>query len=90
MASLLRYTSPVLRSSMSSSAAFASSPLKQATFNGARAYSSAKSQSLKETFAAKIPSEVEKIKKLRKCVVVAYLCLRSDNSNYRVGDMAQK
>ncbi|KAK4967572.1 citrate (Si)-synthase [Elasticomyces elasticus] len=66
MASLLRYTSPVLRSSMSSSAAFASSPLKQATFNGARAYSSAKSQSLKETFAAKIPSEVEKIKKLRK------------------------
>ncbi|KAF2156188.1 putative citrate synthase, partial [Myriangium duriaei CBS 260.36] len=59
MASSMKLTSSVLRN------AATASPLKQASWTAARAYSS-KATSLKETFAAKIPENVEKVKKLRK------------------------
>jgi len=64
MSSALRVStvaSSVLRSSVSST----SFALKRAGF---RYYSSVKPKTLKETFAAQIPGEIEKIKKLRKCV----------------------
>merc|ERR1712063_42761 len=48
-----------------SSAFRAAAPLRTTAFNGLRCYSS-KTQSLKETFANKLPGEIEKIKKLRK------------------------
>jgi citrate synthase len=64
MATALRFTSSALRSSLKTSAA---SPWRSAAvFNGLRSYSTSKTQSLKETFAAKLPGEIEKIKKLRK------------------------
>ncbi|THX88964.1 putative citrate synthase [Aureobasidium pullulans] len=56
----MRVGSSALRASMA-----APSTMRQAALNATRAYSS-KSTSLKETFAAKIPGEIEKIKKLRK------------------------
>ncbi|KAG9782939.1 putative citrate synthase, partial [Aureobasidium melanogenum] len=56
----MRVGTSALRASMA-----APSTLRQAALNATRAYSS-KSTSLKETFAAKIPGEIEKIKKLRK------------------------
>ncbi|KAF2755178.1 citrate synthase [Pseudovirgaria hyperparasitica] len=62
MASSLRLSSSALRSSVSASAA---APWRTAAFNGARSYS-AKTASLKETFAAKVPEEIEKIKSLKK------------------------
>ncbi|QRC96856.1 citrate synthase [Parastagonospora nodorum SN15] len=43
----------------------AAAPLRTTAFNGLRFYSS-KTTSLKETFANKLPGEIEKIKKLRK------------------------
>ncbi|KAG9384627.1 Citrate synthase mitochondrial [Pyrenophora tritici-repentis] len=43
----------------------AAAPLRTTAFNGLRCYSS-KTTSLKETFANKLPGEIEKIKKLRK------------------------
>jgi len=39
---------------------------QSAAINGMRCYSSAKAKSLKETFAEKLPGEVEKVKRLRK------------------------
>jgi len=54
MATALRFTSPAFRSSLNTSAA------------ALRSYSTGKTLSLKETFAAKLPGEIEKIKKLRK------------------------
>jgi len=60
MASAIRISQAALRSSLAStSKSFA---VKRAGF---RYYSSAKPKTLKETFAAKIPGEIEKIKKLR-------------------------
>jgi citrate synthase len=59
MASALRLSSSVLRATP------INAPLRSAAFNGLRAYSS-KTTTLKETFAAKLPGEIEKIKKLRK------------------------
>ncbi|KAK2751368.1 citrate (Si)-synthase [Onygenales sp. PD_40] len=62
MATSLRLGSAALRTS-----SFASKPVVQsAAVNGLRFYSSAKTQSLKETFAEKLPAEIEKVKKLRK------------------------
>ncbi|KAF2671773.1 putative citrate synthase [Microthyrium microscopicum] len=61
MSSSLRLASSALRLSKASTA----SPLRTAAFNGLRAYSSGKTTSLKDTFAAKIPENVEKIKKLK-------------------------
>ncbi|GAB7340678.1 hypothetical protein MBLNU457_7069t1 [Dothideomycetes sp. NU457] len=59
MATSLRLTSSVLRNATAT-------PLRSAAvFNGARAYSS-KTTSLKDTFGAKIPENIEKVKKLRK------------------------
>ncbi|CAF9935198.1 MAG: citrate (Si)-synthase [Heterodermia speciosa] len=62
MATALRFTLPALRSSTitapTSIRLFASSSI--------RYYSSAKPKTLKETFAEKLPGEIEKIKKLRK------------------------
>lgn len=43
-----------------------STAARLAACNGVRCYSTAKTQSLKETFAAKLPAEIEKVKKLRK------------------------
>ena len=56
MASALRLTS----------AFRAATPLRTTAFNGLRCYSTGKTTSLKETFANKLPGEIEKIKKLRK------------------------
>jgi citrate synthase len=42
--------------------------VQSAAFNGLRCYSS-KAKSLKETFADKLPGEIEKVKKLRKYVL---------------------
>lgn len=58
----LRLASSGLRKSV----AGLSSPSRSILFNGARCYSSAKEKSLKDTFADKLPEELEKIKKLRK------------------------
>ncbi|KAF2462347.1 citrate synthase [Lineolata rhizophorae] len=63
MASALRFTSPVLRASFNASATI---PLRAAAYNGLRTYSTAKTKSLKDTFADNLPGEIEKIKKLRK------------------------
>ncbi|PGH06013.1 citrate synthase, mitochondrial [Blastomyces parvus] len=61
MAASLRLGSSALRAS------FVSKPVVQSTaFNGLRCYSSAKTKSLKETFADILPAEIEKVKKLRK------------------------
>ncbi|PGH23146.1 citrate synthase, mitochondrial [Polytolypa hystricis UAMH7299] len=60
MASSLRLGSSALRTS------FISKPIVQsAAYNGLRCYS-AKTKSLKETFADKLPAEIEKVKKLKK------------------------
>ncbi|KAN0072584.1 Citrate synthase-like protein [Elaphomyces granulatus] len=62
MASSLKLGTSVLRSS-----SFAMKPaMHSAAFNGLRCYSTGKAKSLKETFAEKLPSEIEKVKKLRK------------------------
>ncbi|MCJ1357319.1 MAG: citrate (Si)-synthase [Icmadophila ericetorum] len=52
--------------SLRSSVTGATCPTRSVVFNGIRQYSSAKPQTLKETFAAKLPAEIEKVKKLRK------------------------
>ncbi|KAI9886052.1 MAG: hypothetical protein M1823_002125 [Watsoniomyces obsoletus] len=62
MASSLRITSSALRPSLLSTNA----PTRSIAWTGLRCYSTAKTQTLKETFAAKIPGEIEKVKKLRK------------------------
>ncbi|OJD14014.1 citrate synthase, mitochondrial [Emergomyces pasteurianus Ep9510] len=62
MATSLRLASSALRSS-----SFASKPIvHSAAFNGLRWYSSAKTKSLKDTFADILPAEIEKIKQLKK------------------------
>ncbi|PYI30855.1 citrate synthase citA [Aspergillus indologenus CBS 114.80] len=62
MASTLRLGTSALRSS-----GMAAKPVVQsAAFNGLRCYSTGKAKSLKETFAEKLPAEIEKVKKLRK------------------------
>ncbi|CAF9913444.1 MAG: hypothetical protein GOMPHAMPRED_007917 [Gomphillus americanus] len=53
-------------SSLRTSLQLATVPTRSIALNGARCYSSAKAKSLKDTFAAKLPEELEKIKKLRK------------------------
>ncbi|OMP85299.1 Citrate synthase, mitochondrial [Diplodia seriata] len=58
MASTLRLGSSALRASTRA-------PARSAAFNGLRCYSS-KTTSLKDTFAAKVPEEQEKVKKLKK------------------------
>ncbi|PVH98733.1 putative citrate synthase [Periconia macrospinosa] len=58
MASSLRLSASAVR--------FAAPRRSAVAFNGFRSYSTGKTQSLKETFAAKLPGEIEKIKKLRK------------------------
>ncbi|KAL8825340.1 MAG: hypothetical protein Q9191_004477 [Dirinaria sp. TL-2023a] len=62
MATTLRLSRAALRSSVVNSV----SPMSKTAFNGVRCYSSSKTKSLKETFAEKLPGEIEKIKKLRK------------------------
>ncbi|KAL8879271.1 MAG: hypothetical protein Q9192_008267, partial [Flavoplaca navasiana] len=62
MATALRLSRPALRSAISPSF----TPIRSIAINGSRNYSSAKTQSLKETFAEQLPGEIEKIKKLRK------------------------
>ncbi|MCJ1462327.1 citrate (Si)-synthase [Pseudocyphellaria aurata] len=62
MATALRASHAALRFSLRS----ARSPAPSMVSIGARYYSSAKTQTLKETFAEKIPGEIEKIKQLRK------------------------
>ncbi|KAF1810046.1 mitochondrial citrate synthase-like protein precursor [Eremomyces bilateralis CBS 781.70] len=61
MATAMRLSSAVRNASMARSAA----AWKVGTVSGARFYS-AKSATLKETFAAQIPGQIEKIKKLKK------------------------
>ena len=60
----LRLASSLVRSSLSASPA---APLRCVPFTSLRCYS-AKTQTLKETFAAKLPGEMDKIKQLRKSV----------------------
>ncbi|KAI9894805.1 MAG: citrate (Si)-synthase [Vezdaea aestivalis] len=62
MASASRLSTSVLRTRLSTSA----SSTRTVAFAGARCYSSAKTQTLKERFAEKLPEELEKVKKLRK------------------------
>lgn len=59
MASSLRIGTTALRSSIAK-------PVQTAAFNGVCCYSSAKTKSLKDTFADNLPAEIEKVKKLRK------------------------
>jgi citrate synthase len=61
MASALKLGTSTLRSSIAAKPA-----VQSAAFNGLRAYSTGKAKSLKETFADKLPGELEKVKKLRK------------------------
>ncbi|KAI9836189.1 MAG: hypothetical protein M1819_001526 [Sarea resinae] len=62
MASSLRIGASALRSSVTAT----TSPARRIAFNGLRCYSSAKTQTLKERFAEKVPEEIEKVKKLKK------------------------
>ncbi|KAI9681743.1 MAG: citrate (Si)-synthase [Trizodia sp. TS-e1964] len=58
---------PVLRAGVRTSlSTLRSSNSRIVPSNAFRCYSSAKTQSLKETFAEKLPAEIEKVKKLRK------------------------
>ncbi|KAI9669961.1 MAG: citrate (Si)-synthase [Alyxoria varia] len=63
MAHSLRVGGSILRSSVRANAA---NPLRATTWASTQCYSTGKSKSLKETFAEKLPGEIEKIKKLRK------------------------
>lgn len=62
MATAFRFSNAALRPALSS----IRSPANSIAFNSLRCYSSAKSMTLKDTFAEKLPGEIEKIKKLRK------------------------
>ena len=61
MATALRFSGTALRQSLTP----AISPVRSIVFNSLRCYSSSKTATLKETFAEKLPGEIEKIKKLR-------------------------
>ncbi|MCJ1382672.1 citrate (Si)-synthase [Xylographa soralifera] len=62
MATALRFRAVTLRSPLSNCSVSA----RSLAFNGIRCYSSSSSKSLKDTFAEKLPGEIEKVKKLRK------------------------
>ena len=62
MATALRFSNAALRQSFIP----ATSPVRLVGSKGLRCYSSSKTATLKETFAEKLPGEIEKIKKLRK------------------------
>ncbi|KAM0805294.1 mitochondrial citrate synthase-like protein precursor [Usnea florida] len=61
MATALRLSNAALRPALAS----VRSPIKTAASKSLRCYSSTKTQTLKESFAEKLPGEIEKIKKLR-------------------------